>query len=74
MTGEKLCNMNGECYFCHGVVLAGESGDIVLDDHADHEVFLHHQCAVGHNFIEQTADPSTGVEVLCPVCGEVEAR
>lgn len=65
--------MNGECHFCHGIVLTDESEDFVLDSHADHEVFLHRQCAVGHNVIEQRAGPSSGLEALCPVCGEVEA-
>ncbi|WP_254274532.1 hypothetical protein [Haloarcula marina] len=66
--------MNGECYFCHGLVLAGESEDIVLDSHADHDVFLHRQCAVGHNVVEQRAGPSGDLEILCPECGEVEVR
>ena len=65
--------MNGECYFCHGLVLADESEDIVLDDHADHDVFLHPQCAVGHNVIEKPVGPSSGTDVLCPVCGDVES-
>jgi len=64
--------MNGECYFCHGLVLADESEDIVLDDHGDHTVFLHRQCAVGHNVIEKRVGASSAAEVVCPVCGDVE--
>ena len=65
--------MNGECYFCHGVVLADEAADIVLQDHGDHRVFLHRQCAAGHNVIERRVDPSGGADVVCPVCGDVES-
>lgn len=65
--------MNGECHFCHGVVLADESEDIVLDNHADHQVYLHRQCAAGHNVIEQAVGQAGGLDVLCPVCGEVES-
>jgi hypothetical protein len=65
--------MNGECHFCHGVVLPDESDGIVLDGHGSHEVFLHRRCASGHNVIEQQAGASNGLEVVCPVCGEAEA-
>lgn len=65
--------MNGECHFCHGLVLTDESQDMVLDTHADHEVYLHRQCAVGHNVIEHRVGQASGQEVVCPVCGEVES-
>ncbi|MDS0261182.1 hypothetical protein NDI56_17415 [Haloarcula sp. S1CR25-12] len=65
--------MNGECYFCHGLVLADESEDIVLQDHGDHRVFLHRQCAAGYNVIETRVGPSSGADVVCPVCGDVES-
>ena len=66
-------HMNGECYFCHGLVLADESADIVLDNHGNHDVFLHHRCAVGHNVIEKRVGQSSTAEVVCPVCGDVES-
>lgn len=72
MTGFEAADMNGECHFCHGLVLTDESEDIVLDDHADHDVFLHRQCAVGHNVIEPRVGRSSA-EVLCPICGDVES-
>ncbi|MDS0280728.1 hypothetical protein [Haloarcula onubensis] len=64
--------MHGECYFCHGVVVDGEAGDIVLDRHADHDVFMHQQCAEGHNVFEESSGPSSEAAILCPRCGEVE--
>jgi len=73
MTGAERPVMNGECHFCHGLVLTDESEDMVLEDHADHTVFLHRQCAVGHNVIEQRVGQSNGTAVLCPICDEVES-
>lgn len=62
--------MDGECYFCHGLVLPEEADDIVLSDHDDHRVFMHRQCADGYDAI---ADGGTdGLSVRCPECGEVE--
>ncbi|WP_276273248.1 hypothetical protein [Haloarcula litorea] len=64
--------MSGECYFCHGLVFDGETGHIVLDGHADHAVFLHQECAEGHDVVEESPGPSDEAAVLCPECGEVE--
>ncbi|MBV0926213.1 hypothetical protein KTS45_18560 [Halomicroarcula limicola] len=64
--------MNGECYFCHGLVFSGEPDDLLLDEHADHEVYMHRQCAVGHNVVEESSETAGEVEVLCPECGAVE--
>ena len=66
--------MNGECYYCHGLVLPGESDHIVLSDHGDHEVFMHRRCGAGHDDVEELATPSGGTEITCPECGEVEVR
>lgn len=64
--------MNGECYFCHGLVSGDERNDIVLDGHADHAVFMHQRCAEGYNVIEESGSPSSETAILCPQCGEVE--
>lgn len=64
--------MDGECYFCHGIVSAAESDHIMLDSHADHEVYMHEQCAIGHNFIEESTDSIGSVEITCPECGTIE--
>ncbi|MFB6304230.1 MAG: hypothetical protein ABEH47_03615 [Haloferacaceae archaeon] len=59
--------MHGECYFCHGPVSGFESDHIILDGHADHDVYMHERCAAGHDVLE----PGTA-EVTCPECGAVE--
>ena len=65
--------MSGECHFCHGLVLSGERDHIVLDGHADHQVYLHERCAAGRNVIEGSAESSERT-VTCPECGAVETR
>lgn len=65
--------MDGECYFCHGIVSALEDEHILLADHADHEVYMHRQCAAGHDVLEESA-ASTTVEIACPECGTVETH
>jgi hypothetical protein len=66
--------MDNECHFCRGIVSLNETADILLDGHADHEVFLHEQCAAGHDLIEEPQEPADGpVEVTCPKCGVVES-
>jgi hypothetical protein len=64
--------MSGECHYCHGLVLPGEEGDIVLDHHGDHRVYMHEPCGRGHNDIE--AAGGGRVEVVCPECGTVETH
>jgi hypothetical protein len=66
--------MSGDCYFCHGLVFPVEADDILLSDHADHEVYLHRRCAVGHNALEPTNDSGDGYTVVCPECGVAETR
>lgn len=65
--------MSGECHFCHGTVSGFENDHIVLRDHADHDVYMHEDCAVGHNVLEPAAE-SSDVAITCPVCGSVETR
>lgn len=65
--------MCGECYFCHGTISRFETGHILLTGHADHEVYLHEQCATGNNLVE-AAVGDEGVAVTCPECGRVETR
>lgn len=64
--------MNGECYFCHGIVSAAEEGHIWLREHDSHEVYMHEQCASGHNVIEGEQDPAGELLITCPECGAVE--
>lgn len=66
--------MNGECYFCHGIVSASEAGHIWLSDHDGHDVYMHEQCASGHNAIEEGQEPTGERHVTCPECGEVEVQ
>jgi hypothetical protein len=66
--------MSGECHFCHGTVSGFESDHILLSDHADHEVYMHEQCAAGHNAIEKAVGQGDAIEVTCPVCGSVETH
>ncbi|MBX0325074.1 hypothetical protein EGH21_18760 [Halomicroarcula sp. F13] len=66
--------MSGECHYCHGVVSGSERDHIVLDQHGNHEVYLHEQCADGHNLIETVGASSSEVEVVCPECGAVETQ
>lgn len=66
--------MNGECYFCHGIVSASETGHIWLNDHGSHDVYLHEQCATGHNVIEESGGPTSELQITCPECGEVETQ
>ena len=66
--------MSGECHFCHGIVSGFESDHIVLDDHGDHGVYMHQECAAGHNILEATAEGGAEIAVTCPVCGQVEMR
>ncbi|MDS0279561.1 hypothetical protein NDI85_17340 [Halomicroarcula sp. S1AR25-4] len=65
--------MSGECHYCHGLVSASERDHIVLDQHGNHEVYLHEQCADGHNLIGSSA-ASGEVEIVCPECGTVETH
>lgn len=67
-------SMNGECHFCHGLVSAFEEGHILLDGHGDHEVYMHEECAAGHDVIEEIAGSPAEVEVVCPECGTVERQ
>jgi len=64
--------MSGECHFCHGLVSGYERDHIVLDGHADHEVYVHERCAAGNGLVEKTAGPGDDVAVTCPECGETE--
>lgn len=66
--------MNGECYFCNGIVSAVENGHIMLRGHGDHEVYMHVRCAEGHNVIEESRDTAEKVEITCPECGVVETQ
>ncbi|MFB6206703.1 MAG: hypothetical protein ABEJ05_09285 [Haloglomus sp.] len=66
--------MTGECYYCHGLVFAHEANHIVLDSHAHPDVYLHRECAVGHNVVEEPAGPVDELSVRCPECGEVDVR
>lgn len=66
--------MTGECHFCHGIVSGLENDHIVLRDHGDHDVYMHEECALGHNVLESTAASSEHVAITCPVCGTVERR
>ena len=66
--------MSGECHFCHGIVSGLENDHIVLRDHGDHDVYMHEECAVGHNVLEAAAESSEDVAITCPVCGSVETR
>jgi hypothetical protein len=72
--------MSGDCYFCHGLVFPAEEDDILLDGHADHEVYMHRRCAVGHDVIEAASaadderDGRDGPQtVVCPECGTTES-
>ncbi|MFC6838040.1 hypothetical protein [Halomarina ordinaria] len=65
--------MNGECYFCRGIVLAGEADDLVLDRHGDHRVYVHRECAEGHGLVDEPTDEE-GVAVTCPECGVAETH
>lgn len=69
-----MLSMNGECYFCNGIVSTAESGHLLLRDHDGHEVFMHERCAQGHNMIESGRDPNGTVEITCPVCSAVETQ
>jgi hypothetical protein len=70
--GDHDTDMNGDCYFCRGIVLPYEDDDVLLEGHADHRVFLHARCAEGHDLVER--DEAGGVAVTCPECGAVEHR
>lgn len=63
--------MVGQCYFCHGIVTVRETGHLRLDDHSDHEVFVHEACAGGHGLVDRD-NSGTTLEVECPECGAVE--
>jgi len=65
--------MTGECYFCHGLVLADESDHLVLSDHGDHQVYLHEQCAAGQNVLEVPGGSGERT-ITCPECGTVEVH
>lgn len=65
--------MDGQCYFCNGIVTDHESDHFRLDDHSDHRVYVHEACAGGHGLVEESAGGSrTALEVECPECGEIE--
>lgn len=65
--------MENECHFCRGIVTLHEKDDILLDAHADHQVFMHKQCAEGHDLIQSSIDSAEGpIEIVCPKCGAVE--
>ncbi len=66
--------MKTECYYCRGIVLANEADDILLDDHADHSVYMHKQCGKSHDVIEERTGSIVAVEITCPECGAVETR
>ncbi|WP_435156577.1 hypothetical protein [Haladaptatus sp. DFWS20] len=66
--------MTGECYYCRGIVLANEDDDILLDDHADHQVYMHKQCGESYNVIKEQTGSTATVEIICPECGAVETR
>jgi phage FluMu protein Com len=66
--------MNGECYFCNGIVSAAESGHILLSGHSGHEVYMHERCAEGHNLVETARSPTSEIEITCPECGAVETQ
>ncbi|WP_324759398.1 hypothetical protein [Haloarcula montana] len=66
--------MSGECHFCHGIVSADESNHILLDGHGDHEVYLHRQCAAGHDVLEDADGSADNVAITCPECGTVETH
>lgn len=63
--------MAGECYYCRGIVLPEEPGDLLLDGHGDHRVYLHVDCAKGQNVVEASG-ADRAFTVLCPECGAVE--
>ncbi len=64
---------DGECHFCHGLVVPEESEHVVLDGHGDHAVFVHYECAAGHDAVESIDDGSGDEAIRCPQCGAVEA-
>lgn len=68
--------MENECYLCRGIVSPSEHGHFRLGEHTshDHDVYLHERCAAGYEFIDAGDAPVVGVEIECPVCGEVETR
>ncbi|ADQ68800.1 hypothetical protein G3I44_16080 [Halogeometricum borinquense] len=66
--------MDGECYFCHGLVLPDERDDILLADHAEHRVFLHEECARGYELVDESDEDPGDVKVTCPECGAVEIQ
>jgi len=74
MTAREPGYMSGECHFCNGTISGFESDHILLEDHGDHEVYMHERCAAGHDIIEQTVEGGTTREITCPVCGTVETR
>ena len=61
--------MSNEFHFCRGIVSVHGSGDLLLEGHGDHRVYMHEQCASGHGLLEEGAG---GFEVTCPECGTVE--
>jgi len=69
--GPESMRTGNECRFRRGIASAHGAGDILPDEHDDHRVFLHEQCAAGHDLIEKGRD---SVEVTCPECGAVEVR
>jgi len=65
--------MNGECYFCHGIVSAHEEDHVHLNEHSDHEVYVHRACASGHGLVEEVGGSSeAAIRIRCPQCGDVE--
>ncbi|WP_227377548.1 hypothetical protein [Haladaptatus halobius] len=64
--------MESECYYCRGIVLTDEDDDILLDDHADHQVYMHKRCGESHNVIQERTESTATVEITCPECGAVE--
>lgn len=65
--------MGNECHFCRGIVSLYEQNDLRLTGHSDHQVFMHKECAVGHDLVEQPPNSADGpIEVACPKCGAIE--
>ncbi|MFD1514309.1 hypothetical protein [Halomarina rubra] len=66
--------MTGECYYCHGIVLPEEPGDVLLADHDDHRVYLHLECATGQNVAEPADEGGDRLAITCPECGVAETQ
>lgn len=64
--------MDNECHICRGVVSVHEPDDLLLEDHGDHRVIMHRQCAAGFGLVRELHGGDESMEVTCPECGVVE--